>query len=173
MSSALWRHNNCSQERDNVITDSRPSTVISYAKYILVIPPRVSNIRRVYLLLLKIKSSKGKTVWNIFSTSFENMTKYQSKKSDHLFAVVFCWSAFFLANRKLYRQRMRNEASGSGEATPAGHIAQLLLTGDRPSGPVSVQLQERWKTHLSICSSHDGDYGDFCLEYDEVGFSCR
>jgi hypothetical protein len=68
---------------------------------------------------------------------------------------------------------MRNEASGSGEATPAGHIAQLLLTGDRPSGPVSVQLQERWKTHLSICSSHDGDYGDFCLEYDVVGFSCR
>ena len=52
------------------------------------------------------------------------------------------------------------KASGSGDATPDGHMTQPLLATVGPSDSVLVQLQEGRKTKLSICSFHDDVYDD-------------
>ena len=108
----------------------------------IVFPPRDSNASERLSPTSENKVLPWQNRWNIFGISFENKTKYHSKRSDH-FAAVFRWSPSSSANRILYKWRMRKEASGSTNTTPEGQMAQPLLAGERPSDLVLVQLQGR------------------------------
>ena len=107
-----------------------------------VFPPRDSNVSERLSPSSERKSSPDKPV-EIFSVLALKTILNITARGRIMFAAVFRWSPSFSANRILYRRRMRKEASGSGNTTPAGHMAQALLAGKRPSDSVLVQLRGR------------------------------